>query len=454
MNLFIMFMIISVTTFGYLASPHPEGSTASNILPVYFRYVPEIAAVIATSLVVVLGVRNRFQYVRPAYWLVFGALALVFTLSAIANMVEPGPLFAALRNYLRALPFFFLPAVMAFRGKDFRAQLLLVLVLAYLQVPLAFEQRALTSARGGVTGDNTSGTIMNGATLSILLTIVACVLTAFYVRKKLSFKRYITALLIVLLPTTLNETKAMVALLPLGIGVTFLIAETGARRMVLAVKGMVVIIVFAAVFIPIYDYYMVPRTGWGIVDFFSDPDLVDSYMATGADIGATERVRRGDALTVPFRALGQDPVHAVFGYGPGNVSDSALGRQFDGEYFPLLGIFLQTLWTIVALELGLLGFALLMVLMWCNFQDARVLTRRDSSIVGVFALGWCGALAVMVISYFYKPLIPNAPASFLFWYFAGVVAAQRMRSEFAAVSKPVTRSVVASRLATDSAHPT
>lgn len=430
MNRFIILMIVSATTFAYLASPHPEGSTASNILPPVFKYAPEVLGLIAAGLVIVLGVQNRFQYVRPAYWIVFGGLALIFTLSAIANTVEPGPLFAGIRNYLRALPFFFLPAVIAFREKDFRTQAFMFLFLAYLQLPLAIEQRYLTVARGGVTGDYTSGTMMNGATLSIILTMVACILTAFYIRKKLSLKLYLVAFFLVLVPTMINETKAMIALLPLGVGVTFVLAETGARRMLLTIKATMVILLFAALFIPIYDHYQPRWQDQSIVDFFSDSDQVAGYIATGAELGAVERVRRGDALTVPFRALTDDPVRTVFGYGPGNVSDSALGHQYHGKHYRLFWRFLQTLWTIVALELGLLGFALLMILMWLNFDDARSLAHRDHGFVGVFALGWAGALAVMVLSYFYQPLIPNTAASYLFWYFAGVVAAHRMRIEY------------------------
>jgi hypothetical protein len=444
MNLFILLMIISATTFGYLAAPHPEGSTASDILPAVLRFVPEAMAVIVAALVVFLGVRNRFQYVRPVYWLLFGGLALVFASSAVANSVEPGPLFASMRTYLRALPLFFLPAVIEFREKRFRSQFLLVLILAYLQVPLALEQRSLTVARGGITGDHATGTLIDSGILSIFLTAVACVLTAFYLRKQLRLSVYIVALLVVLVPTMVNETKAMVVLLPLGIGVTFVLAERGLRRIVLAVKAILVLVVFAAIFIPVYDHYESDRFGVGIVEWFTDEHRVSDYMITDASATEQRWVRRGDALVTPFRSFRESgPVHFAFGYGPGNVSDSALGDQFDGYYHAMFARFLQTTWTIVALELGLLGFALLALLMWCLYQDALVLVRRDRSVVGVFALGWAGVIALVVFSLFYNTMINSAPMSYLFWYFAGVVAAQRMRFEVAQAAQRVQKSIPA-----------
>ena len=106
-----------------------------------FTYAPELLALLATVIVMIAGPRSRFQYVRSVYWLVFGALSLVVVCGAVVNHLDSGPVFAGLRTYLRALPFFFLPAVFEIKERHLRVQLLVLLAFGLLQLPLAWEQR-------------------------------------------------------------------------------------------------------------------------------------------------------------------------------------------------------------------------------------------------------------------------------------------------------------------------
>lgn len=411
--------LVSVTVCAFLE--------AQGWAPRIIRYVPEIMALFAAAIVVVVGTGQRFRNVAASYWIVFACLAMALAFSAIINAVEPGPLFSGLRNYLRALPFFFLPAVVFFDERETRTQLLVVLALAVLQLPIALYQRLTTFSDGVLSGDRTTGTLMDSSMLSIFLICVACVLTAFYIRKRLGITVFLPLLLLVLLPTSLNETTGTVLLLPLGLVATFVFAEIGAKRVLSVIKAALLLSIFASIFIPIYDYYMLPRTGEGIIEFMTDARDVERYVSKDADIGNTERLGRGDAITIPTRVLRSDPVQFVFGLGPGNVGDSGLGEDFTGRYFATLGPFLRTLWTIVTLELGMLGFGLLLVLMWLVFRDARILAGIDHGLIGTLALGWLGVMFVMMASFFYKPMIPNETASYLFWYFSGLIAAERMK---------------------------
>src|SRR5690349_18321834 len=103
MNKFVLFMISAVMLGGYCAQ--------KGYLPGIARYLPEVISAVILVIVVVLGVTNRFKYVRPAYWLVFMAVLLVMVCGAITNGLETGPMFAGMRSYLRPIPLFFLPAV-------------------------------------------------------------------------------------------------------------------------------------------------------------------------------------------------------------------------------------------------------------------------------------------------------------------------------------------------------
>ncbi|MGH8223958.1 MAG: hypothetical protein ACREQZ_13395, partial [Woeseiaceae bacterium] len=268
MQFLIVTMILSVMTFDYLAF--------REWLPKLVTYAPEILAIAASAAVVFAGVRSRFQYVRPIYWLLFGALGLMAVCGAVVNLLEPGPLFAGIRNYLRALPFFFLPAVLAVKERQLRVQLLVLLALCALQLPLAWYQRS-TMPQFHLTGDRTFGTLMNSGALSLFLICAACVLTGLYLRRKISLRLYVLLLLLILLPTTLNETKATLVLLPIGLMVTFYAGSARGTRLKNMLLSVIVLAGFMAIFIPIYDHFITPRWGYGIVEFFTMEGRVERH---------------------------------------------------------------------------------------------------------------------------------------------------------------------------------
>ena len=110
---------------------------------------------------ILLGTRNRFQFVRPQYWIVFGALVITIICGILVNSVDSGPVFAGIRTYLRAIPWFLVPAVYAFSNEQVAAQLRTLLVVALLQVPFAIQQRMTSIEQGKATGDFTSGTLLD-----------------------------------------------------------------------------------------------------------------------------------------------------------------------------------------------------------------------------------------------------------------------------------------------------
>ena len=143
-----LLMIVGVTIVPYLSVGDAFGRFA--ILPGPAKYIPEILGGVALLFVIALGIRDRFRFVRPAYWVIFGLLTICVAASAVANSLEPGPLFSGIRAYLRAIPWFLVPAVFAFGENNVRTQLKWLLGISLLQVPIAIEQRITT-------GDNYYG---------------------------------------------------------------------------------------------------------------------------------------------------------------------------------------------------------------------------------------------------------------------------------------------------------
>ena len=209
MQFLVYAIITSSLCFEYLGD---QGYAPSSI-----AYAQELLAVVAVLVVVVGGVQQRFGNVAAGYWLVFGALAVTVLCGLLTNGVESGPIFAGLRAYLRAIPLFFLPAVVLFSPRQVKAQLLLVLAFAVAQLPISLDQRLTTFARGYLSGDRTIGTLADSAFLSVFLICVAAVLFAFFVRGRLSRLWALILLPIVLAPTMFNETKASLFLVPVAL---------------------------------------------------------------------------------------------------------------------------------------------------------------------------------------------------------------------------------------------
>jgi hypothetical protein len=145
-------------------------------------------------------------------------------------------------------------------------------------------------------------------------------------------------------------------------------------------------------------------------------------------VGTKEKeVGRVDAIVVPVYFLSKQPVDLAFGLGIGNASDSALGFQFKGKYSALMSEFMITAFSRIVLELGFLGVALMSLFFWAVYRDSRFLARSNSDLKGAIAAGWIGAIAIVSMSMFYKDLTVPASISYLFWYFSGLIAADRMR---------------------------
>ena len=224
-----LFMLLVVTTTEFLAKGDHWGRWA--ILPNGVTYLPELLGMAAAAYVVFAGVRSRFQFVRPQYWLVFAILIVGIACGIAVNRVEAGPIFAGLRNYVRAIPWFFVAAVYAYSQRQVETQIRWLFAIALVQVPLAVQQRMSTAATDRFTGDWTSGTLLISSVLSIFLISAINIAAALYVRGRLRRSQFLVIFAVLLLPTLINETKGTLVPPPVSLIVTFLIAAKSTQRM-------------------------------------------------------------------------------------------------------------------------------------------------------------------------------------------------------------------------------
>jgi hypothetical protein len=274
------------------------------------------------------------------------------------------------------------------------------------------------------------GTLMGSGLLSIFLISVTCVLTAMLLRKRIGLGTYILLLLLVLIPTTMNETKATIVLLPIGLLATFLAGSRPGTRIKNMVVASSLVVVCGGLFVTIYDYYAsLKPNATGIVDFFMDDKKFTRYVDQDATVGTrnSKQVGRVDAIVTPVREVSRDPSTFVLGFGIGNASFSALGAKFKGEYAVKYRPFTQSAASYMILEIGLFGLALALLIDYLIYRDARALADADRGLYGALGVGWAGVMPVIAIATFYANVIGSIALAYLFWYFSGLVAARRMR---------------------------
>lgn len=400
----------------------------SHVVPKPLAFLPDVLSGLVILYVIALGARQRFQYVRSSYWLAFGVVTVVIVCGAFANNEAPGPLFAGMRYYLRAIPLFFLPAVYEFSESQIRQQLRLLLLVGLVQLPFAAHQRMIVMDANRFSGDSVVGTLVQSSPLSMFLICAVCVLTGFVLRQRISKTLYFILFFYLLAATTINETKGTLILLPFALLTSALVGAAPGKRVRIFVVTLALFAGFVAAFAPIYDYMQRKSPYYvSIEDFFTSKKIVTKYVDTHSTVGAVKVTGRVDSIKVPLQELSHDPVKLVFGLGIGNVSHSSLGPQFVGAYYTLFQGFLVSSMSIFILEIGLLGVVMVFVLYWLIFRDSVAVAHLDQGIVGSVAIGWAGITVLMTIAMPYITTHIYASLSYLFWYMSGLVAASRMR---------------------------
>jgi hypothetical protein len=431
MQVLTLTIIIAATLASYVTELH--------IAPAPLRYLPEFLSLLATICVLALGARDRFRFVAAPYWIAFAAAAAVILASVLTNAVSPGTFIGGLRYYVRAVPMFFLPAVWEFREDQIRTQLRLLLGIALLQVPVSVYQRHMVTEMGHWSGDPVYGTLMISSVMSIFLIAVICVAAGLTLRQRLGKGVFLVLFALLVIPTTINETKSTVLLLPIGLLTTLFLGAPAGKRLRVGGLAVALFALFGALYVPVYDYYASLNNPYPytVEDFFSDRNTVQQYVDQETDLGSRREAGRWDALVVPLQTFASDPVRLMFGVGLGNGSPSSLGPSFTGQYYSLFGRYTsETSAAAYIIEMGVLGLSLALTLFLLIMRDAFVVAGRDQTLIGAVAVGWVGVTLVMMPATFYKSIHLIESLTYLYAYISGLIAAQRVRLALAAQGRP------------------
>lgn len=406
-------------------------------VPSAFKHITDLTAGLVFVALIAEIIRNRHFSVSPKYLVYSLSLLMLVLISAVANQQSVGSFILGIKTYFVYIPFFLLPFVVRFSDADLKPYLYFFLAVAIIQVPLALFQRFVQHADRMHNGDLINGTLGISSFLSIYLMCVIGVLLALYLRKQLSGLALAGLAVFLFIPTTLNETKGTLVLIPLVFAAPAIanaIINKRLREMVpvLALAGIVgtiFILVFNQIQQQVFDRD------------FSDIDLM-AYSFQGKDIAAREKtdsgvigtlkvneereIGRGDAMLYAFKVQSRSFVSLTVGLGLGNVTETNIGflkGRFDSyqHLTPTYTVVSRIVW-----ELGIMGVMMCLLILTMVFFDAFAVAKRKD-LTGTLALGWLGVIAAMFMLMVYKDAIYATVLSYAFWFISGHICSKRVR---------------------------
>ena len=399
-------------------------------LPRIATWLPEILSLMTVALVVMLfAIRKHFAL--KGKYLIFFSLFFMFILGGIiVNAVPSGVVLAGLRSNLKYLPFFFLPIVYVFSDEQIRRQLKFLLVLSLIQCPVTIYQRFIKYAGvgtgdvvGGTLGQNTSGV------LSVYLACTISLVIAFYLKGRIKRSMLLILIGLLFLPTTLNETKVSLLLIPFALisPALFLPGQMNTIKRILPV--MAVCMVLMVVFVKVYDHISVSQGKVTIGKFLErERGGPKDYLYRGEKLRQEKGISRFDSIELAVDQLSRTG-NLLLGVGIGNASPS-FSDKLTGEYYKKYwqlqpgGTGLShLLW-----EQGLVGVLLFIFFFGLVLQDSIYLSTRND-IAGAISLGWISVVMIISGSFVYFSTFGQNIFAYLFWYFSGYIAAQRYRAD-------------------------
>ncbi len=421
MNKLLYLLFLSIFLFDYLSD--------IGLFSRYITWFPEFLTIVVILIIsarITVGYGNNFPPICSAFFiLLFSNIAI----GAVSNHVSSGPLIAGTRMYLKFIPFFILPFVYYFSENQISKQLKLLFFLFLIQAPIALYQRLVLSTGDlSLTGDLVRGTFPTSGQLTVVLSCAIAMLMAFFLEKKISFNLFIGAFFLLFIPMTLNETKSTIIFLPIALIFPILFSSADIKLKQL-IPIIVLIILSGATFIFIYDHFMRPRWGYGIIDFLFMENRTEGYLYKGAGIGTLEKVGRIDSWIIAFKTLFKNILNLVFGLGIGNVSESFI-PGLSGEYADEYSIYnvKMTSLTLILWELGLFGVTLYYALVYMVFKYSRNLRKKiNSNLLGTISNGWSVVCVIIMISILYNNVILENGIGYLFWYFSGYIVSEHFK---------------------------
>lgn len=418
MHKVLILLFLSVFSVDYLTAH-------TDFFSRYLSLVPELLSGIAVILVAGRLAQSRRFDLSPKYLVFFLLYGIHLVAGILVNDGGPGAVAGATRVYMKYLPFFFAPAVFNFTPAQVRVQLLCLTALLLFQLPVAVLQRVIYA--GATTGDVVRGTLETGSIMSIILVSGIAMLLGMFLKGVISRKQFGWLFVLFLLPTTINETKGTLFLLPIALVIPYWIAGRLNARALGAMMGLggIAFVLFAGLYSYTQTTYNEGKNA-SIIAFLTDPHWIMHYVAPQMMGVNTDRQGRLDQPIEAIERLSEDPILLLTGYGAGSVTRAPIDA-LEGERVELYNDGLvTTVGPYMIYETGLLGVAFWAWFFVMVFRDARRL-GSEPGLPGALGLGWAAVVLILVASILYKHWVNVNAIMYPFWYLTGLMLALNVR---------------------------
>lgn len=395
-----------------------------EIIPRELTWLPELL-VVWTSIVALFHFAFvKKKYLRPMYLVLIFLYVISAFLGALLNNLSIGEIIVGVRRFFTFIPLFILPFYYEFSAEQFRRILNFVLFLMIIQVPIALWQRFI-QFRGVLTGDVVTGTLDVSSALSLCMVSSISILFGLYIKKKISRKLFILYSVLLFIPTTINETKSTLLFIPIVFitPVIVLIKNEGAKQLKRLISVFLIITISLCIFIPIYDYLIRDRWGYGILTFLTMENRLEDYLYQGSEGESGDYIARGDILSLSYKNLKKDVGNLFFGLGIGAVSKSYLSVLKNSEHEASKYGATELGFSNIFWELGINGLFFYLTLQIMIIKDCLYLSQYDN-IFGDFAIGWISVLTILFIGLFYKNTILFSFINMMSWLFSGILVSK------------------------------
>ena len=418
-----------------------------GILPKIFFFLPDAFAFgIAVFVIPRIIARKSFK-IPIKYLLLFFAFVYVVISGIILNEISAETIIAGIRSYFKYIFIFLLPLAYDYSGADLVKQFKVLIILGLLQIPVSFIERFVLHVDKG-SGDIITGTLAKSTSLTIMMIGFILMFLALYLRKNIPIKTLLLLSFLFFLPTTINETKSTVILLPAGLaGLFFVMYKEISKKQITIIIGSGVLLL--GLYVVLYDALysttddagfidmmigergMVQGGGYNLSGFQVDPNVItniqEKVVGEYKDLPEEDKklLGRFDTFYIPLQVYlskESDISQSLFGFGVGNAT-SLFGKGATYKHIRRLQGGHTTL-SLFLWETGIIGVFLFVMFLIFILWDTLVLTR-ESGVWGVFACGWFGILIVTLATLPYYTMFYFPEISFLFMFFSGVVVFYR-----------------------------
>ncbi|MCC9138541.1 hypothetical protein ACFSKU_10735 [Pontibacter silvestris] len=335
-------------------------------------FFPKFAIVIIEILQIFILLRLLILYTENNFMMLTIMAVAFFCLFELGVVKAMGASItiwiSGIRYYFSFLPLFLLSYLLALKNCSIKREINWLIVLSLLQIPVTAYQY-LNSSKVQLNDrqllfDMISGTM--GGTASNLMSLVVGIGFLYFLIKLVEKRKLIFLLLslVLLVPSTLAEAKGMMLVVMISlIYLAFIFKFNFSKILVLGVLAALMIMGFA------YVYSLLGYDNYG-------KSLSVSYLIDYANSESGRgRLSRIDSIIHSLVLLSENNA-LLFGMGIGNANKSPLGH--DGQFFDFFTI--RHSIDILISETGLVGIAILIVLLWKMVWITRCLLKEQAII--------------------------------------------------------------------------